>query len=135
MRPRAITLAVLLVAGLALAACGLDVTSADLFVLTRTGQGAPLKLLVNDGGTVKCNGGKARTLPDPQLLSARDFAATLDTDVKQHVRFAANPRSVYHYRVQLSDGTLSFDDTAAAHHPELAQAEQFTLQVAENTCK
>ena len=132
---RAIVLTACLACAGALAGCGLDVTSADLFVLTRTGQGSKLTLLVNDGGTVKCNGGKARNLPDPELLSARDFAGTLDTDVKQHVHFAPNPRSVYRYRVALADGTLTFDDTAAAHHSELAQAEQFTLQVAENTCK
>ncbi|RDJ93938.1 hypothetical protein B4Q13_18415, partial [Lacticaseibacillus rhamnosus] len=36
----------------ALAGCGLSVQSADLFVLTRTGQGATLTMLVSDGGTI-----------------------------------------------------------------------------------
>ena len=37
--------------------------SPDLFLLTRTGQGATLTLLVNDGGTIRCNGGKAAAWP------------------------------------------------------------------------
>lgn len=122
-------------AGLAVAGCGLNVASPDLFVLTRTGAGAKLTLLVNDGGTVRCNGGKTLTLPDPQLLAARDLASSLDADVKKHRRFAPSARSVYRYSVQLQDGTLTFPDTAADGRSELAQAEQFTLQVAENTCK
>ena len=38
-----------------LAGCGLNVQSADLFLLTRTGQGPKLTLLVNDSGTIRCN--------------------------------------------------------------------------------
>ena len=135
MSSRPIVLTACLACVAVLAGCGLNVMSADLFVLTRTGEGGKLTLLVNDGGTVKCNGAPARRLPDPQLLSARDFAGTLDTDVKRHVHFAADPRSVYRYSVALADGTLTFDDTAASHRPELAQAEQFTLQVTQNTCR
>jgi hypothetical protein len=119
----------------ALGACGLNVASPDLFVLTRTGQGSTLTLLVNDGGTVKCNGAAARALPDPQLLQARDLAASLDTDVKSHLNLAAGPRSVYRFSVKLQDGTLTFPDTAAAAHKEFAQAELFALQVSETTCK
>ena len=119
----------------ALAGCGLNVASPDLFVLTRTGQGSRLTLLVNDGGTVKCNGVAARTLPDPLLLQARDLAASLDSDVKSHLKLVARAKSVYRFSVKLPDGTLTFPDTAAASHKELSQAELFTLQMAENTCK
>ena len=41
----------IVLAGL-LAGCGLDVKAPDLFLLTRTGQGKRLQLLVSDGGTV-----------------------------------------------------------------------------------
>ncbi len=133
--PCALRIACAGLVALVVAGCGLNVASPDLFVLTRTGEGATLTLLVNDGGTVRCNGGQAHSLPDPQLLAARDLAGALDNDVKQHRRFPARPGSVYRYSVKLQDGTLSFPDTAAAGHPELAQAEQFALQVAENTCK
>jgi hypothetical protein len=124
-------------AGLAavLGGCGLNVVSPDLFMLTRTGQGATLTLLVNDGGTVKCNGAAPRSLPDPQLLQARDLAASLDTDVKSHLKLGPSPHSVYRFSVKLQDGTLTFPDTAGGAHKELSQVELFALQVAENTCK
>jgi hypothetical protein len=119
---------------LALCGCGLNVQSADLFLLTRSGQGQRLTLLVNDGGTIRCNGGKARPLPDPLLLQARDLAGTLGADVVSKLHTAANAHSVFTYRVKLQDGTLEFPDTAAATHTELAQAEQFTVQAAQQAC-
>jgi hypothetical protein len=114
--------------------CGFDVKSADLFLLTRTGQGQTLTLLVNDGGTVRCNGGKAKTLSDPLLLLGRDIADELDKDVKSNLRTVAAPGSVYRYSVRLQDGTLRFPDTAARHHVEMARAEDFTVRVAQQVC-
>ncbi|HEY6399202.1 MAG TPA: hypothetical protein VIX82_17290, partial [Solirubrobacteraceae bacterium] len=56
---------------LALTGCGLSLQSPDLFLLTRTGQGSKLTLLVNDSGTIRCGGGVTKQLPDPLLLAAR----------------------------------------------------------------
>jgi len=124
--------AVLLCAGLA--GC-FNVQSADLFLLTRTGEGQRLTLLVNDSGTVSCNGGATKTLPDPQLLVARDLANTLDGDAKTRLHIPAPENSVFSYTIRLQDGTISFPDTAGAHHPELAQAEQFALGAAQQACR
>jgi len=119
---------------LVLCGCGFDVESPDLFLLTRTGQGTSLTLLVNDSGTIRCNGGKVRPLPDALLLQARDLAMTLDADVVSKLRFVAGANSVFSYKVRLQDGTLFFPDTAAAKHSELAQAEQFTVLAAQQVC-
>ena len=124
--------AILLCAGLA--GCGFDVQSPDLFLLTRTGQAGKLTLLVNDSGTIRCNGGAAKQLPDPLLLQARDLATSLDGDAKSKLRIPAPTNSVYAYTVTLQDGTISFPDTAAARHSELAQAEQFALSAAQSVC-
>jgi hypothetical protein len=122
-------------AGAAIAGCGLNVASPDLFVLHRTGQGKPLTLLVNDGGTIRCNGGKSKSLSDPLLLDARDLAADLDTDAKNRLRFASAP-NVFSYQVTLQDGTIAFSDTAARNrsHPELGRAELFAVQAAQGPC-
>jgi hypothetical protein len=122
------------VLGLALAGCGLNVQSADLFALTRTGQGKPLTLLVNDGGTVRCDGGSAKQLPDQLLLQARDLATSLDNDAKAKLRVPASAGTVASYTVKLQDGTVSFPDTAGSRHAEFAQAELFALQVAQRVC-
>jgi hypothetical protein len=118
------------------AGCGLNVQSPDLFLLTRTGQGAKLTMLVNDGGTISCNGHTPRRLPGPLLLDARDLAGSLDGDAKAKLRIPFAPNSVYHYTIRLQNGTISFPDTATAggRFPALARAELFTVQAAQQAC-
>ena len=119
-----------------LAGCGLDVRSPDLFLLTRTGQGAKLTMLVNDGGTISCNGRSPQRLTDPLLLQARDLANSLDGDAKAKLRIAPPPNSVFNYRIKLQNGTISFPDTATAggRFPALARAELFAVQAAQQAC-
>jgi hypothetical protein len=126
---------VLLLAG-GLAGCGLNVQSPDLFLLTRTGQGQKLTLLINDGGTIRCNGAAARSLPDPLLLQARDLAGGLGGDAQAGLRIPSARDSIYRYTIRLQQGTISFPDTAAASgkYPRLAQAEQFTVQATQQGC-
>jgi hypothetical protein len=118
----------------ALAGCGLDVKSADLFLLQRTGQPGRLSLLVNDGGTISCDGGKARSLPDPLLIQARSIASDLDKDAKASLKIPPSSGTVGQYTIKLQNGTISFPDTAAATHHELAEAEQFAVQAAQQAC-
>jgi hypothetical protein len=121
-------------AGLALSGCGLTVQSPDDFVLTRTGGSGRLTELVNDSGTISCNGGKARRMSSAMLIAARNLVTSLDADAKQGMRLPASGGSVYTYTIRMQDGTISFPDTAAARHPELGPAEQFALQAAEGPC-
>jgi hypothetical protein len=125
-----------LLTGLAATAtgCGLNVQSPDLFLLTRTGQGGKLTMLVNDSGTIRCDGGRARTLAAALLLRARDLANSLDSDAKRSLKIASPPDSVFRYVIRLQDGTISFPDTAARSHPALAQAELFAVQAAQQAC-
>lgn len=119
-----------------LAGCGFDVQSPDLFLLTRTGQGQRLTLLVSDDGTIRCNRGRARTLSDPLLLQARDLASGLGGDAQHNLRLRSSRPSVYHYRIRLQQGTISFPDSATAGggYPRLAQVEQFALSAAQQAC-
>jgi hypothetical protein len=126
---RLVLLVVLLLAG-----CGLTVQSPDLFLLTRSGAGQPLTLLVNDGGTIRCNGRSAKPLPDKLLIQARDLASTLNADAKRGLHIPPTHNSVATYTVKLQNGTISFPDTAARTRPELAQAELLALQAAQGPC-
>jgi hypothetical protein len=126
-------LLILLAAGL-LCGCGLNVASPDLFLLKRTGQAGALTLLVNDGGTIRCNGGGVRPLPDPLLIQARALAVDLDKDAKSGLHIRPAPDSVAIYSIRLQDGTISFPDTAGAVHSELARAELFAVQAAQKVC-
>jgi hypothetical protein len=117
-----------------LAGCGLDVQSGDLFQVTRSGQGHKLILLVNDGGTISCDGSKPKSLPDPQLLQARDLSTNLNTDAKAKLRFRSSARSAFSYKVKVQNGTFTFPDTAADSRKELSQLELFVVQAAANPC-
>ncbi len=130
MRPTTALLGALLV----LAGCGLDVQSGDLFRVTRSGQGQKLTLLVNDAGTIACDAGKPKSLPDPLLLQARDLSTDLNNDAKAKLRFPAGARSVFSYTVKVQNGTFTFPDTAADTRKELSRLELFVVQAAANPC-
>jgi hypothetical protein len=122
----------LVIAALILAGCGLDVESPDLFLVSRTGPGPKVTLLVNGGGTISCNGGKPKSLPDPLLLQARDLSTSLNNDTK--LNFPRSRRSVFTYTVKVQNGTFTFPDTAASARKELAQLELFVVQAAADPC-
>ena len=81
----------------ALAGCGGE--SADLFAVDRSGDvpGAQLRLVVNDGGTVRCDDDDERRLPDPLLLDAREIARDLVEPTEATLRLEPRPQSVLRY--------------------------------------
>jgi hypothetical protein len=118
----------------ALAGC-FDVASPDVFLLTRTGPGPTLSLLVNDSGTISCDGGKTKPISNARLIAARDLADNLGTDATARLTIPPEAGSVYYYRIKLEQGTVSFPDRAAdSRHPNLAQAELFAIEAAQQAC-
>ena len=117
-----------------LVGCGLDVQSPDLFVLTRTGQGSKLTLLVNDSGTIACNGGKARMISSARLITARDLSDNLAKDAGANLRLPIGPGSTYTYKIRMQQGTITFSDRDTARRPYLAQAELFAIDAAQQVC-
>ena len=118
----------------AIGGCGLDVQSPDLFVITRTGQGQKLTMVVSYDGSISCNNGPQKQLPDPLLLQGRDLSNTLNNDTKKKLTVPRTSRSVFSYTVKLQNGTISFPDTAGLEHPDLAQTEQFFLNAVQQGC-
>lgn len=119
----------------AAAGCGLEVQQPDLFLLTRTGAGQKLTLLVNSGGTVTCDGSHTEAVPDNLLIQARDLTGALNFDARHHLHLAPTAGSVYRYRVKLQDGTIVFPDTAARTHPGLASLELLAVRIAQGPCR
>jgi hypothetical protein len=117
-----------------LTGCGYDVRLADLFLLTRTGPGPKLTILVNDSGTISCNGAKAKPISSAMLIRARVLSDDLATDAGKTLTVPRAPGTVDYYRIRLQQGTVSFPDRAASGRRELAQAELFAAQVAAQTC-
>jgi hypothetical protein len=118
----------------ALAGCG--AAAPDVFLLTRAGSlpGARLTLLVNDGGTVRCNGGAPRALPDPRLLDARRIGEDLADDAQRDLTLPPPRGSLLRFRVRTQDGTVTFSDVDAARRRELAPVVEFARAVAQDVC-
>jgi hypothetical protein len=126
--------AALAVAAVLLTGCG-GVNLPDLFVVTRTGTipGARLTMLVNDAGTVTCNGRK-HELPSARLLDARDLLRQMKPYAKEALRLAPGPQSVLSYRVRTEFGTLSFADDSRGIPAKLYPLPLFVRRVAIGTC-
>jgi hypothetical protein len=122
------------VVALALAGCG--AAYPDVFLLTLSGSlpGARLTLLVNDGGTVRCNHGAERALPAPQLLAARRIAEDLAVDAHADLTLPAPRGSLLRFSVRTQDGTVTFSDVDAARRPELGAVVAFARTVAQDVC-
>jgi hypothetical protein len=118
---------------LLLAGC-FDVQSPDLFLLTRTGQGRKLTLLVNDAGTIRCDGAKAKPISNTALITARDLSDNLATDAQNGLKIPNAAGSIYYFTIKLAQGTVAFPDRAAAGRQVLAQAELFAARTAQQEC-
>jgi hypothetical protein len=126
--------AVLVVAAAALLA-GCGSRPPDLFAVDRTGEGANarLRLVVNDGGSVTCNGHE-HPLDAPRLLRAREAARNLTEPAQLHLELPPGPGSILSYRVRLEPGTVAFSDTSAHLPPSFTAVEVLTKDIAEDVC-
>jgi hypothetical protein len=120
--------------GVALAGCG--AAYPDVLVVSRGGSlpAARLQLLVNDGGTVRCNGGRPRDLPARLLLDARDIARSLAEDAKRELVLPRRGNALLRFRLRTQDGSITFSDVDAVDRPELARVIAFTRATAQAVC-
>jgi hypothetical protein len=130
---RAAALLITALLGALTAGCG--ARSPDLFAVERNGAdaNARLTLVVNDGGSVTCNG-DAHPLGTERLLRAREIARSLAQQAELHLDLPPGARSVLSYRVRLEAGAVSFSDTSANLPPSFTAVELFTKDVAEDVC-
>jgi hypothetical protein len=125
--------AALALAAAVVAGCGAE--SPDLFEVVRSGQGrnAHVDLVVNDGGTVTCNG-RERTLPGDLLLRAREAARDLGDKADLGLHLPPGPGAVLSYRVRLEQGTVSFSDTSKRQPKAFLEVQALTKDIAEDVC-
>jgi hypothetical protein len=116
-----------------LAGCGGQ--SPDLFEVMRTGQGrhARVDLVVNDSGTVRCDG-RERPLPGKLLLRARQAARDLEEPASLGLRLPPGPGTVLSYRVRVQQGTVAFSDSSRRQPRGFLEVAAVTKDITEDVC-
>ena len=128
---RRLTLLVLLAVGVA----GCGTPPPDLFEVQRTGEGpnAKVDVVVNDGGSVTCNG-KEHPLDADLLLRARQVLRDLEPQAELHLELPPGPQAQLRYRARMEKGAVSFSDTSKGNPPSFLALAAFTKDVTEDVC-
>ncbi|UGS35015.1 hypothetical protein [Capillimicrobium parvum] len=131
---RAATFTVL--AALVVAAVGCGAEPPDLFAVDRSGSiaGAKLRLEVNDGGTVRCNGGEPKRMPSKLLLDARELQRQLDEPGVAGRSLPPGPTSVLRYDVRTEHTRVRFADDSRNRPKTLDELAFLVRQVAQEAC-
>lgn len=117
----------------ALAGCGTP--PPDLFEVTRSGadRNANVTVVVNDGGSVSCNG-TSHPLDAPDLLRARQLLRDLEPQAQLHLELPPGPNSQLSYKARMEAGNVAFTDTSRGIPTSFQQLAAFTKDVTENVC-
>jgi uncharacterized alpha/beta hydrolase family protein len=116
--------------------CGGQQTSPDLFEVHRTGSipGANLTIVVNDDGTVRCNGKLPVRMPDDKLIEARTLAGDLASDLSKPRAEVPKVSPVYTYSLMMGAGKADWMDGSLGLPASFYRLALFTRQVAKGTC-
>jgi hypothetical protein len=126
---------VLAALGLVAVLAGCGTPSPDLFVVDRSGpdRNANVELLVNDGGSVSCNG-KTHALDADRLLKARQLERDLEPQAELGIQLPEGPGTDLSYRVRMEGGTVAFSDRSAGVPNTFQRLAAFTKDVTERVC-
>ena len=116
-----------------LAGCG--TRSPDLFVVDRSGPdtNANVELLVNDGGSVTCNG-KQHPLDADRLLTARQLERDLEPQAELGIQLPQGSNGELAYKVRMEAGSLTFGDESPQIPKTFLRLAAFTSDVTEHVC-
>jgi len=116
--------------------CGGGFASADLFEVKRSGSvpGAALTLVFNEGGTVRCDGGKPLPISDSQLVLARGVQEELKEAASEHLDLPPRRGSVLSYYLRDEDGYLRFSDNSAGQSKIMHELQGLVLDVGQGVC-
>ena len=123
----------MLIATVLLAGCGTP--PPDLFEVQRTGpdRNANVTVVVNDGGSVTCNGAEHELGAD-QLLRARQLLRDLQPQAELHLDLPPGPGAELSYRARMEAGNVAFSDTSRNNPQSFLALAAFTKDVTEDVC-
>ena len=123
------------VVALALLLAGCGSRPPDLFVVERSGadRNANVRLLVSDGGSVRCDG-KEHPLDAERLLTARQLLRDLEPQAELGIELPAGPGTQLSYRASMEGGTIAFSDRSEGVPNTFQRLAAFTTDVTERVC-
>jgi hypothetical protein len=126
---------VALLLALAAVAAGCGTPPPDLFEVERRGadRNANVDVVVNDGGSVTCNG-REHALGADLLLRARQILRDLEPQAELHLELPPGPRPQLRYRARMEAGTVAFADTSPGNPKSFLALAAFTKDVTEDVC-
>lgn len=126
---------VLIAVAAAVPAIGCGAAAPDLFEVERSGadRNANVDLVVDDGGTVRCNG-TPHELGAERLLRARQLVRDLEPQAELGIELPPGPRTQLSYRVEMERGSVAFSDTSPGIPRTFQRVAGFTKDVAEDVC-
>jgi len=126
---------VLLAAALAAVLAGCGTPPPDLFEVKRTGEdrNANVDVVVNDGGSVTCNG-KEHPLEADLLLRARQLLRDISPQAELHLELPPGPQAQLSYSARMEAGTVSFSDTSKGNPKSFLELAALTKDISEDVC-
>ena len=123
------------VLALAVLAAGCGTPPPDLFEVKRSGEdrNANVDIVVNDGGSVTCNG-KEHPLEADLLLRAREILREISPQAELHLELPPGPRSQLSYTARMEAGTVSFSDTSKGNPKSFLELAALTKDISEDVC-
>ena len=96
-------------------------------------RNANVELLVNDGGSVTCNG-KKHPLDADRLLKARQLERDLEPQAELGIQLPKGPGTDLSYTVRMEGGTIAFSDRSSGVPNTFQRLAAFTKDVTERVC-
>lgn len=120
----------------ALAAAGCGGAPSDLLAVQRSGAlpDAEVAFVINDGGTIRCDGGEEQPLPSKLLLEGRDIVDALRVEFEERTSYPSAPNALLRFEVETADGEMSFSDVDGRRGEDLARLVFFVRRTAQRMC-
>lgn len=117
-------------------AVGCGGTAGDLLAVDRSGDvpGAELRVVIGDGGLVRCNEGEEIRLPEKLLLEAREIERDLEAPAEEQLSLEPGPGSILRYDVETPTGTVRFADTSRGRVAGMDELAFLVRRVAQDVC-
>jgi hypothetical protein len=124
------------VAALALLLAGCGGSYSDLIAVRRTGSlpDARFQFVINDGGTISCQGGREMALRSKLLLESRNIVTALQPQFHDNRTYPPAADALLRFRAETADGDLAFSDVDGARDRDVARLVLLVRRIAQQVC-